>query len=121
MSESKCKACGNTLLKEIPGVFYDFDADPAQGSEGIPLCTECLGTGIVPENNLKFSELCQKAKALRRNRFSLQIAAAKHELPPKQLRSELTKIDKQLIDLARKALNIVNEPVSGCYAKQIIK
>lgn len=119
MSEKKCTFCGNLFLGEVPGVFYDFDADPRHGSDGMPLCPECLGTGVIPINNSEFQTLANTVRSIRAKRFSVQIAACEGRLSPGQLRQELFELDKQLKDIARKALGIIKEPAKGCYAKAI--
>ena len=121
MNQEKCKRCSSKMLNEIPGLFYDFDADfTRHGSLGIALCSKCLGTGVVIETP-EFKKLGEEVSEIRQDSFKLQINASKNKLPSKELMLQLKKNNEELIEIARKALKIILNPVENCYAQQLIK
>ncbi len=121
MNQEKCKRCNTKMLNEIPGLFFDFDADSERGyGLGTPLCSKCLGTGIVIKTP-EFKKFSERVSEIRQNNFQLQIRAIKNKLPAEEWMPQLEKNNEQLIEIARKALKIILNPVENCYAKQLIK
>lgn len=70
-----CQKCGSEFLGETPGKFVDFDADPfIHGTFGFPLCSSCIGTGIVIS---EFADLSDQVSELRSKNFAEQLEISK--------------------------------------------
>ena len=121
----KCEYCKSKLLREIPGESLDFDADPNQGTYGIPLCSNCLGTGIVIETE-EFQTLTQEVRTMRRERLNLEIErdrtfAAGNLVRYQEVRNRLAEIEQRLVVIARRGLGLVGRPVPNCLALKLTK
>ena len=86
----------------------------------MPLCSECLGTGITIETP-EFERLSDEVSKIRQDSFKLQINASRHKLPLKEWMPQLKTNNEQLIKIAGEALKIISNPVQNCYAEQLIK
>lgn len=118
MSEKLCphmakKSLLSNLLGEIPGEFLDFDADSEHGGDGIPLCSECLGTGKITTDDSQFTQLCQEVKSLRNESFQIQCKK------PTGYLKRLNEINDRLIAIAIEALGIIKNPIKGCLALRL--
>lgn len=120
MEEKICSKCNTKMLGEIPGLFYDFDADPIHKTDGIPLCSDCLGTGIEL-NNKEFKKLGEEVNKIRSKNFGLQIKAARERKPAREWYPDLDKNNGRLIEIAIEGLKLVGDPVTGCFALELIK
>jgi len=121
MNQKNCTRCNSKMLNEIPGLFYDFDADfNRHGSLGVALCSGCLGTGIIIDTP-EFEELSKQVSEIRQSNFKLQMNAGKHKLPLEKWTPQLKENNEQLVEIARKALKLILDSVENCYAQQLIK
>lgn len=114
--EYDCTQCAqSSILREIPGQFRDFDADEIHGTCGIPLCSKCIGTGRRIEA-AEFLALSKEVSKLRSSNSGIQYNAAGN----KNWRIQVEANNELLVELARKALEIVRQPVRNCLAIKLI-
>lgn len=147
MNAKFCEKCGTIFLGEIIGQFVDFDADfDRHGTVGTPLCSDCLGTGMVISEFKKLSKLVDD---LRYQNFTAQITASdilkktkaeieatdstreKEELNKKctlNFIREMGKVEKnndQMIAISRQALKILAKknifPIEESFAMLLKK
>jgi hypothetical protein len=130
MQSKKCDSCATDssvkLLYEIPGKFLDFDADPERGGDGIPLCSNCLGTGRVI-NNSQFIDMQKEVSLIRSATFRQYVNEEKFPIEQWQEEFRINRAPKvkennlRLVEIAKAALLLVAEPVKGCFALELAK
>ena len=126
-----CEKCGSRFLGERRGEFVDFDADfDRHGTEGIPLCSDCLGTGIIiPE----FKSPGKQVQTLREENFAIQIKmseAAKQLEEDKKTNNATRQIvanktlleenNKRLREISQKALSILAQKNISPFADSLV-
>ncbi len=118
-----CKKCGNQSLGERKGEFVDFDADlNRHGTKGIPLCSDCLGTGFIL---LDFKPLSKQVKLLRKENFTIQMRMSEtaKQLKDNKKTNNATQqiaIDKALLKKNNKKLKAISLKALSILAKKNI-
>lgn len=118
--EHVCTKCNmSTLVREYPGEFRDFDADPDQGGDGVPLCTICVGTGKFKKDS-KFKKLQEAAKEAREDSYRLLGQVIEND-NWQWYYGEIRKVNVRLMDCAREALAQIKYPAKNCLATLLAK
>lgn len=120
MEEKTCTQCNQSaLIRELPGQFRDFDADKElHGTTGLSLCSSCLGTGKII-NSPEFQALSKEISKIRSNNLGIQMQLAKKEVTLQKCLEAVVKNNQRLREIARRGLELVKNPIEGCYAKTI--
>ncbi|KKQ53494.1 MAG: hypothetical protein US70_C0003G0037 [Parcubacteria group bacterium GW2011_GWD2_38_11] len=117
VKESDCGMCAQSnIVREISGQFRDFDADEIHGTCGVPLCSKCIGTGRYLDTP-EFLALSKEVSRIRSQNLSIQMKAKEN----KNWRIEVEANNELLVEIARKALEIVGGPVENCLAIKLIR
>jgi hypothetical protein len=115
--EHDCTQCAQSVIvPEIPGQYRDFDADmELHGTVGIPLCSSCLGTGRSIAS-VEFSTLKHQVSMIRTANLGIQAKAAENS----GWRIQVEANNERLVEIARRALEIVKQPNKKCLAMKLI-
>lgn len=119
----KCPLCSSN---NIPGCFQDNDSDPDSGGNGMPVCKKCLGTGLIPMDNLLSKIFSDEQLLSIWGKLSLRVGCLRDDnLSLKIFRNDIRKIKNnnlELLEIMKKALDILGRKrLKDCYASSFIQ